>query len=141
MIAVDTNVLVYMVDDGHPQKQQVAKDLVRNLHSHGTGVLLWQVAVEFLAVLKKLKQQGNLSDPDINGPLLRIRQLFPIILPTEAVLYRAVSLATQHSLSHWDSLLLAACMEVGVTTLQTEDLSSGQKYGTVVVSNPFSGIP
>lgn len=77
MIAVDTNVLVYMVDNSHPQKQQVAKDLVKDLHSQGTGILLWQVATEFVAVLRRLQQHGKLSDPDINGPLNRVRKVFP----------------------------------------------------------------
>ena len=66
MIAVDTNVLVYVVDDSHPQKQQIAKDLIRDLHTQGTGILLWQVAVEFVAVLRRLQQHGKLSDPDVN---------------------------------------------------------------------------
>lgn len=56
MIAVDTNVLVYMVDNSHPQKQQIAKDLIKDLHAQGTGILLWQVAVEFLAVLTRWQQ-------------------------------------------------------------------------------------
>src|SRR5687767_8278341 len=141
MIAVDTNVLVYMVDDGHPQKQQIAKDLIKDLHTQGTGVLLWQVAVEFVAVLRRLQQHGKLSDPDVNGPLSRVRKVLPIVLPTEAVLDGAMSLAAQYSLSHWDGMLLAACIEAGVTTLHTEDLSSGQKYGSVLAVNPFSSVP
>src|SRR5687768_709646 len=141
MIAVDTNVLVYMVDDSHPQKQQIAKDLIKDLHTQGTGILLWQVAVEFVAVLRRLQQHGKLSDSDINAPLSRVRKVLPIVLPSETVLDTALSLSTQHSLSHWDGLLLAACVEAGVTTLHTEDLSSGHKYGPVTVVNPFLGIP
>ena len=141
MIAVDTNVLVYVVDDSHPQKQQIAKDLIRDLHTQGTGILLWQVAVEFVAVLRRLQQHGKLSDPDVKGPLDRIRRVFPMVLPTEAVLDGAMSLAGQHSLSHWDAMLLAACIEAGVATLHTEDLSSGHKYGPVLVDNPFASVP
>lgn len=96
MIAVDTNVLVYMVDDSQPQKQRIAKDLIRDLHLHGTGILLWQVAVEFVAVLRRLQQHGKLSDPDINGPLSRVRKVLPIVLPTESVLDGAMTLAGQH---------------------------------------------
>src|SRR4051812_31126062 len=99
MIAVDTNVLVYMVDNSQPLKQQIAKDLVKDLHSKGTGVLLWQVAAELLAGLRRWQQQGKLTDPEVSGPLTRVRGILPLVLPTESVLDTAVSLASQHSLS------------------------------------------
>ena len=42
------------------------------------------------------------------------------------------------SLSHWDSLLLAACLEAGVETLYSEDLQDGANYDSVRVVNPFA---
>ena len=42
------------------------------------------------------------------------------------------------SLSHWDSMLLAACKEAGVTTLYSEDLDSGTDYDGLRVVNPFA---
>ncbi len=42
------------------------------------------------------------------------------------------------SLSHWDSMLLAACIEAGVDTLYSEDLDAGTTYNTVTVINPFA---
>jgi predicted nucleic acid-binding protein len=66
-----------------------------------------------------------------------IRQAFHFVPPTESVLDRSLSLSARYSLSHWDSLLLAACAEAGVTTLYSEDLSDGQTYGPVAVVNPF----
>ena len=64
-----------------------------------------------------------------------------MVLPTEAVLDGAMGLAGQHSLSHWDAMLLAACIEAGIATLHTEDRSSGHKYGPVLVDNPFASVP
>jgi predicted nucleic acid-binding protein len=46
MVALDTNVLIYACDKADPSRQQVALDLVSNADD---GVLLWQVACEFVA--------------------------------------------------------------------------------------------
>ncbi len=35
-------------------------------------------------------------------------------------------------------MLLAACIEAGVTTLYSEDLSHGVRYDSVLVVNPFA---
>lgn len=47
-------------------------------------------------------------------------------------------LHVRFSLSHWDSLLLAACKEAGVTTLFSEDMDSGTDYDGLTVVNPFA---
>jgi predicted nucleic acid-binding protein len=55
MIALDTNVLIYACDRSDPQRQQTAIQLVA---SSADGVLLWQVACEFVAASRKLSAQG-----------------------------------------------------------------------------------
>ena len=49
-----------------------------------------------------------------------------------------LDLSFRYSLSHWDSLLLAACVDAGVDTLYSEDLDAGMTYDTVTVVNPFA---
>jgi predicted nucleic acid-binding protein len=58
MIAVDTNVLIYACDNADPRRQQIALDLVTNVED---GVLLWQVACEFISASRKLSKQGFTS--------------------------------------------------------------------------------
>jgi predicted nucleic acid-binding protein len=55
MIAVDTSVLIYACDRSDPQRQQTAIQLVT---SSTDGVLLWQVACEFVSASRKLSTQG-----------------------------------------------------------------------------------
>lgn len=55
MIAVDTNVLIYACDQADPRRQKVALDLITSVPD---GVLLWQVACEFLSASRKLSKQG-----------------------------------------------------------------------------------
>jgi predicted nucleic acid-binding protein len=47
-------------------------------------------------------------------------------------------LRARFSLSHWDSLLLAACKDAGVTTLYSEDMDAGTDYDGLTVVNPFA---
>lgn len=58
-------------------------------------------------------------------------------MPAPAVLDRAVILADRHSLSHWDSMIVAACIEGGITQLYTEDMGSPRQIETVQLINPF----
>ena len=55
MNAVDTNVLIYVNDLRDPGKQEIAASLVTNLTE---GVLIWQVACEYLAASRKLEPLG-----------------------------------------------------------------------------------
>jgi predicted nucleic acid-binding protein len=51
MIALDTNLLIYACDKASPHRQRRAIELVS---SATEGVLLWQVACEFVAASRKL---------------------------------------------------------------------------------------
>lgn len=55
MIASDTNILIYACDKGNPDRHRKALDLIQR---SGDGVLLWQVACEFIAASRKLASQG-----------------------------------------------------------------------------------
>ena len=50
------------------------------------------------------------------------RRFYTLVTPEPQVLDRALDLADRFNLSHWDSMLLAACVEAGVDTLYTEDM-------------------
>jgi predicted nucleic acid-binding protein len=63
--------------------------------------------------------------------------MFPLVLPTEPALDRALSYAYTYTLSHWDSMLVAACAESGISTLYTEDMGAPRKIDTVELINPF----
>ena len=41
------------------------------------------------------------------------------------------------SISHWDSMLVAACVDARVDTLYSEDMQAGATYDSVEIVNPF----
>jgi predicted nucleic acid-binding protein len=133
MIAFDTNVLVYACDKGNPDRQRKAIELIQ---SSLDGVLLWQVTCEFIAASRKLAAQGFTPEHAWNR-LAEYRSLFPLILPTQAILERARALHTGSTWSFWDAMIVASCLDAGVTRLYTEDLPGRSLPGQLEIVNPF----
>lgn len=134
MNAVDTNVLVYVRDPRNPAKQQEAVRLTTGM---GDGALLWQVACEFVAASRKLAPFG-FTQAEAWREVERLRRLWKTILPSENVLTHAERLTATHNLSFWDSMLVAACIEGGVTRLYTEDFDASLSKATgIEIINPF----
>jgi predicted nucleic acid-binding protein len=139
MNAVDTNVLVYFVDRDEPVKRAKAIELLDTLVQKDVEtILLWQVAAEFLSCLRRWEREGRTSRLETLGTLDRLGSMFRCVPPDQAVLWKSLDLSSRYSLSHWDSMLVAACIEAGVHTLYSEDLASGAQYDSVAVVNPFA---
>jgi predicted nucleic acid-binding protein len=138
MNAVDTNVLVYAVDSAEPAKSKIALDLLTSLASQELPLVVpWQVAAEFLTCLRRWETAGKIGRQETQAYLSRFVLQLPIVYPTANSLAIALDLCDKHSLSHWDSMLIAACIEAGIETLYSEDFSHDVLYGSVRVLNPF----
>ena len=134
MNAVDTNILIYARDPRDAQKQATAEALVSSMFD---GVLLWQVACEYLAASRKLEHFGY-DRSQVIADLADMRQVWRTILPTWDVLNRALTLLTKYRLSVWDATLMAACLEGGVTRLYSEDFDSSAQAEGLEIVNPFA---
>ena len=133
MNAVDTNVLIYAHDPRDPAKQSAATSQIENLKD---GVLLWQVACEYLAASRKLEPLGY-SVAKAWQDLRDLRNAWTPALPTWDMHGNAERIMRLHSLSFWDALILAACIEAGVTQLFTEDFGGRNSIEGVAIVNPF----
>lgn len=133
MIALDTNVLIYACDRSDPRRQQIANQVIERTTE---GVLLWQVACEFVAASRKLSAQG-FSGSDAWSRLAEFQALFPLVLPSVGAFERARQLHLSSGVSFWDAMILAACAEAGVATLYSEDVP-GTAPVDVKVINPFA---
>jgi predicted nucleic acid-binding protein len=129
MNAVDTNVLIYSLDDTEPAKQAKAQALIGQLVQSPVNTLLpWQVAGELLSCLRKWESARRITTADVELHFRDALALLPVTIPTVKVFETAIALHARFSLSHWDSMLLAACKEAGVTTLFSEDFDPGTDY-------------
>src|SRR5580704_358383 len=130
---VDTNVLVYAHDGGAGAKHDRSVELLRRLAKDGSGALSIQVLAEFyVTATKKLRMTGKEA-----GEVLADLGGWTIHRPAHADLLRAARLHRRYTVSWWDALILVSAEELGCPIVWTEDLSDGQRYGTVTARNPF----
>ncbi|HYG78850.1 MAG TPA: PIN domain-containing protein [Pyrinomonadaceae bacterium] len=134
MNAVDTNVLLYVHDYRAPAKQAIAKALVDSLSD---VILLWQVACEYIAASRKFAPLGYSSDKAWQD-IRKLRALWTVQVPVWEVLEQTEVLMRRYSLSSWDALLVAACLDAGVTRLYTEDFGDSLRAEGLEVINPFA---
>jgi predicted nucleic acid-binding protein len=132
MNAVDTNILIYLNDPRDLAKQAIAISLVSSLTD---GVLIWQVACEYLAASRKLEALGY-DRAQAYQYIRDLQQVWYTALPTWAVIDLAENLMSRFSLSHWDSMVVAACLEANVHTLYTEDFGY-IAIDSLKIVNPF----
>ena len=133
---LDTNVLVYSVDEGVPEKRQRARELVAQSLTDGSGCISYQVVQETVNVLT-----GKYGTP-----LDRVRRLLDEVLiplwqvnPTGSLYQSALSLQSRYGFSFYDSLIVAAALEAGCTRLYSEDMQHGQRIQGLTILNPFMG--
>ena len=132
MNAVDTNVLVYAYGVSAPAKRDAAQKLIVSLSD---GVLLWQVACEFVSAARKTVVPGGDATAAWDR-LDDIRRLLRLVVPREGSLARAREIQVRTRAQFWDCLIFGACLEAGVTRLYSEDLPGGVVPGLEIV-NPF----
>lgn len=99
MTGFDTNVL-----------QQRALEL---LAGSPDGVLLWQVAAEFVAASRKLSSQG-FTPSHAWARLHEFMDVFPLVLPSPKVMDYAQALHLDRGISFWDAMIVGACFDGGV---------------------------
>ena len=133
MTGIDTNILIYACDRRSEAKQARALNVICGAVD---GVILWQVACEFIAASRKLESQG-FSPVEAWARLSEFLALFPLVLPTERALERAKDLHLRKQIAFWDASILGSCLECGVKRLYSEDLPGGVVEGLEIV-NPFA---
>ncbi len=69
--------------------------------------------------------------------ILRVFCPEPVALTVETH-ERAVQIAERYGYSIFDSLIVAAALQVGASTLYSEDMQDGQAIDGLTIRNPFS---
>jgi predicted nucleic acid-binding protein len=129
----DTNVLVYFHDASDSRKQQLAREAVREQMLGGGFVISTQVLQEFCAAVQKRR----LLTPALALAAATELARHAVRATTAEAVLTGVALAQRHQLSIWDGLIVQAALDAGCTTLLTEDLHHGQRFGVLQVVNPF----
>ena len=133
---LDTNILVYTFDQSQPQKQSIAKDLVRDALNNRCGCISYQVVQEFLNIATR-KFVRPLSVSDCQTYLSNILEPLCEVFSSTRLFQRALEISGRWKFSFYDSLIVAAALSVDSKTLYTEDLQHNQKIEDMIIVNPF----
>jgi predicted nucleic acid-binding protein len=125
----DTTTLIYAISEGDP-RSVVAESLLA-----AGGYISVQVLNEFTAVVRrKLKMPWE----EVHEALAAIRALCEPATPlTVATHESALQIATRYGYHIYDSLILAAALEVGCNILYSEDMQDGLQIEGLTIQNPF----
>jgi predicted nucleic acid-binding protein len=132
-VFLDTNILIYSLDQSDPDKQSRCRKLIRSLTSDNTGVISTQVMQEFyVASTSKLG-----AEPLIVKDILRSLERFETVIINPALIKEAVDCSIINRISFWDALIIAAAESAKCKLLWTEDLNNGQIIRGVRIENPL----
>src|SRR5678816_154461 len=134
---VDTNILMYAHDAAAGEKHARAKALVEELWESRSGVVSTQVLQELAVNLRRKakKPLDGAATRDVVSDYLA----WQVVVNGGDSILEALDLEARHQISFWDALVIQAAQVAGAEILYSEDLSDGQRYGTVRVKNPLTG--
>ncbi|MGH3444533.1 MAG: PIN domain-containing protein [Nocardioidaceae bacterium] len=134
---VDTNVVLYAYDGSAGQRHRQAARLLGELGASRRGAFSVQVLQEFY--VNATRKIAKPLDHRAATERLRALSRWPVHRPAAKDVLDAAELAAAHQLSFWDAMILTSARALGCTTVWSEDLNNGQRFGDVTVRNPFSG--
>ncbi len=132
---IDTNILIYAHDPKTGVKHSRARKLVEKLWDSGEGVLSTQVLQELCINLRR-KTVTPLPPNEIRG-LIQDYLSWEIVINSPEAVLQALDIEARFKISFWDALILQAAESSGAAILYSEDLATGQKYGSVRVVDPL----
>jgi predicted nucleic acid-binding protein len=136
-VFVDTNVLLYALDESNKSKQTAAQDWRAALWQTRLGRISYQVLAEFYVNALRLKPS---SRDDARAEVRDLLAWNPLVVDA-AVVELGWRFQDRYRLAFWDSLILAAAKLSSCGYLLTEDLQAGQVLDGIEVVNPFLARP
>ena len=130
---LDTNILIYQMDNREIVKQKKCRELVRALVQRHEAVISTQILQEFyVACTAKLKVKPILVKGMIHG-----FQNMEVVTIGSDLINEAIDTSIQYQISFWDSLVVVSAESAKCQYLITEDLNEGQVIRNVKIQNPL----
>lgn len=131
---LDTNILVYAVDEDDAARRDACRAVIASVAADGSGVISTQVMQEFyVAATRKLGMP-----PLAAKTVLKTFAVFETVHVSPDLIQDAIDCAVLNTLSFWDALIIAAAASAGCARLFTEDLNAGQTVLGVAIENPLA---
>jgi predicted nucleic acid-binding protein len=133
-IFIDTNILVYTLDQYDKSKQIIARDTIRNIIENDMAIISTQVLQEFYTICTTklhflpLRVKNYVHDYNVN---------LEVVQNTSEIVEKGIDISISSHISFWDALILAAAEYAKCSELITEDLNNGQMINGIKIRNPF----
>lgn len=134
-VFLDTNVLLYAVDDRDISKRDRARHWLAECWQRRCGRLSMQVLNEFYSNVRK-KFDSALSAGDARAEVRRYQHWRPWVID-HATIETAWAVESRYRINYWDALVVASAQQQGCDLLLSEDLQHDQRIDGVRIVNPF----
>lgn len=130
---LDTNVLVYAAAGrgAEEAKRNRAIELIENEDFGLSAQILQEFYVTVVRKIEVPLSAGQAFE------WIEQFDAFPCAAVDRALIKIAIEISKRYQISYWDGAIIAAVEALGATTLFSEDLNDGQRYGSIRVVNPF----
>ena len=129
-VFIDSNIIVYLVDNRSKEKTKKAQDFLSPDFFISTQV----IAENLNVCLKKL----HLNKETTFDFARRILNRFRILQITEATLLKSFEISIKYQLSSWDSIIIATAILNNCSIIYSEDMQDGLIVeNSVTMINPF----
>jgi predicted nucleic acid-binding protein len=133
-IFIDTNILVYSLDNSNRKKKAKAREILTKLKLNDTPVISTQVLQEvYYTLTGKIK-----IDKAVAKNIIHDYRNMEVIVNTCDTIEEAIDISISSRLSFWDALIIASAEAANCSAVYSEDLNDSQIIRGVQVINPFN---
>lgn len=136
---IDTNILVYAIDEDEGNKHKKAKDIISKYVSNQNEMALsTQNISEFFVVSTEKIHNPIPKDyaKIIINTLIKLPNIKILIINDETII-EAIELSERYNISYWDALIASTMIENNIFTIYTENEKDFKKIPGLTVINPL----
>jgi predicted nucleic acid-binding protein len=130
---LDTHILVYAIDARAGRKRELAIHVIEAAAGLDCPLALQVVGEFYVAAAARLKLEAK----DAGARAAQLIAGFDTFGYSVHAVRAALEEAPKGRFSYWDGVLLASAAEAGCTTIFSEDMGHGARFGSIAVANPF----
>jgi predicted nucleic acid-binding protein len=136
-ILIDTNLLIYLYDPNHPDKQKQSERVLEQMELTRSGRLSVQALAEFFSVATR-KLSPSLTSAQALDQVTLFTRLWPVFDLTPMIVMEAGRGVRDHRLSYYDARVWATARLNQLSVVFSEDFRDGSILEGVRFVNPFS---
>jgi predicted nucleic acid-binding protein len=124
----DTNVLLYLVSEDVAHADRAEAEVKAG------GVVSVQVLNEFASVARRKLRMTLGQVREVLAVVRAACEVVPITIETHDL---GIDISERHRLAVYDGMIVASARLAGCAVLLSEDFNDGQRFGPLVIRDPF----